>query len=57
MLDCTFPFTTDHQLITDLANSNRDIIRLVGNGRTDLEQHFAQRVHELMRHRPGTPEF
>ena len=59
MLDHTFPFTTDTQLITDLCKSQQDTLRLqyVDAGRGQLYQHASQRVHELMHHRPHQPEF
>lgn len=53
MLDATMPYTAQHQLIVDLANSSREIMGLTPNRRHgSLAEHHAQRIHELMRHRP-----
>jgi len=54
MLDFTFPFTCNHQLITDMANSARDTMKLTGNYRGELSEHHAQRIHELMHYRAHT---
>jgi len=58
MLDFTFPHTAQHQLITDMANSASETIRLCPDRRTsELRLHHAQRIHELMRHRPHNNEY
>ena len=51
----TFPFATDHQLVTDMANSARDVAALVDRGsRGQLNSIHGQRIHELMRYRSHT---
>ena len=57
MLDCTLPYSSSHQLIIDLANSNREVLELVGDGRSELSHHYAQRIHELMRFRSYQQEY
>jgi len=52
MLDFTFPHSTGHQLVTDMANSARETLALCSQRNGELEAHFGQRIHELMRHRP-----
>lgn len=50
-----FPYSTNHQLIADMANSLKETIRLTDNQRqNDLHELQARRVHELMRFRPHT---
>ena len=52
-----FPFVTDHQLVTDMANSAKETIRCLNyvEGRTaSIDEQFAKRVHELMRFRTHT---
>ena len=49
----TFPHSTDHQLITNLANSSREVLAMTTNTRRgDLAECHATRIHELMRFRP-----
>ena len=52
----TFPFSTPHQLIVDMANSARHTLELIeSNTRTgDLRACHATRIHELMNFRPHT---
>ena len=51
----TFPFITDHQTVTNFANSARDVIALADRGgRGELSEIHAQRIHELMRFRIHT---
>ena len=51
----TFPYTTNHQLITDLANSARETMGLCPSQRNgELQACHAQRIHELMRYRAHT---
>ena len=58
MLDLTFPYSTQHQLITDMANSATETIRLCPDRRmSELHLHHAQRIHELMRHRSYNNEY
>ena len=50
-----FPFTTEPQLITDMANSAKATVRCLKGldvRCNDIEDLFALRVHELMAHRP-----
>ena len=55
MLDFTFPHSTGHQLITDMANSSRETMELTRSQRNgELEAHHAQRIHELMHYRSHT---
>lgn len=52
-----FPFSTNHQLVVDMANSAKQTISCLKycEARTDLiDQQFALRVHELMNFRPHT---
>ena len=52
-----FPFATNHQLVTDMANSAKETIETIKPYVTrtnDLEEQFAKRVHELMNFRPHT---
>ena len=52
-----FPFSTDHQLITNMANSAKETIEAIKPYATrtnDLNDQFAKRVHELMYYRPHT---
>ena len=49
-----FPFSTDHQLVTDMANSAKQTISCLQylEARTaPIDEQFEKRVHELMRHR------
>ena len=52
-----FPHSTNHQLITDLANSAKQVSEQIKphvkrtNG---IDEQFAKRVHELMNFRPHT---
>ena len=58
MLNATMPHTAQHQLIVDMANSARETMSLVTTHRTGaLASHHAQRIHELMRHRPHNNEY
>ena len=51
----TFPHSTDHQLITNLANSSREVLAMTTNTRRgDLAVCHATRIHELMRFRTHT---
>lgn len=54
MLDYTLPHSTSHQLITEMANSSREVLEITGGSRSDLQHHHAQRIHELMRYRSHT---
>ena len=50
-----FPYSTNHQLIVDMANSCKKTIETVKphSTRTNaLDEQFGKRVHELMQHRP-----
>jgi len=52
-----FPFSTDHQLITNMANSAKETISCLNycETRTNvIDEQFAKRVHELMRFRTHT---
>lgn len=52
-----FPFSTNHQLIVDMANSAKDTIRCLKycEARTaPIDEQFAKRVHELMNFRTHT---
>ena len=52
-----FPFSTSHQLVTDMANSAKSTISCLKycETRTDsIDEQFAKRVHELMRFRTHT---
>ena len=58
MLEFTFAYCASHQLITDMANSATETIRLCPSRRcSELHLHHAQRIHELMRHRPHNDEY
>ena len=51
----SFPYSTNQQVITDLATSLQRSIqnqRRLGWRTAFLNELFDQRVHELMRHRP-----
>jgi len=51
----TFPHSTSHQLITNMANSAREVMELTPSQRTgELEACHACRIHELMRYRAHT---
>ena len=50
-----FPFVTNHQLITDMANSAREVMQLTASQRNgDLQNCHACRIHELMHYRSHT---
>ena len=50
-----FPYSTNHQLIVDMATSLKKTIRLTeGQRQNDLHELQARRVHELMRFRSHT---
>lgn len=52
-----FPFSTNHQLITDMANSAKKTVSCLSylEARTaPIDEQFAKRVHELMRFRSHT---
>lgn len=54
----TFPHSTDHQLITNMANSAREVMALTPDTRRgDLAVLHATRVHELMRFRTWNSEY
>ena len=49
-----FPYSTNHQLVVDMANSCKKTIsclKLVDARVGDLDDLFSKRVHELMMHR------
>jgi len=49
-----FPFSTNQQLIVDMANSCKETLNIVKDTNTrtnDLDDQFAKRVHELMQFR------
>ena len=49
------PHTAPHQMITNMANSSREVITLCDNQRTgELQTCHAFRIHELMRFRSHT---
>lgn len=51
----TFPYITNHQTVTNFANSARDVIALADRGgRGELSEIHAQRIHELMGFRTHT---
>ena len=51
----TFPFITDHQTVTNFANSARETLELTDRGaRSGLHEIHGQRIHELMRFRSHT---
>ena len=51
----TFPYSTDHQTVTNFANSAREILQLTDRGaRGHLQEIHGQRIHELMRFRAHT---
>lgn len=50
-----FPYSTNQQLIVDMANSLKETIRLTeGQRQAELHELQARRVHELMYFRPHT---
>ena len=53
-----FPFSTPHQLVTNMANSAKETNSLIeqttGKRSNELDELFAKRVHELMNFRPHT---
>lgn len=52
-----FPFSTNHQLIVDMANSAKQTISCLEYLETrtaPIDEQFAKRVHELMRFRSHT---
>ena len=50
-----FPYTTNHQLIVDMANSAREVIQLTPAQRHgELQACHASRIHELMHYRSHT---
>ena len=53
-----FPHSTDHQTVTNFANSAKEIMQISADkdlGRNDtLQEMFGRRVHELMRFRSHT---
>ena len=52
-----FPFSTNHQLVVDMANSAKKTIsclRYLEARTDDIDQQFQKRVHELMRYRSHT---
>ena len=52
-----FPHITNHQLVTDMANSAKKTISCLRylDARTDAIDHqFQKRIHELMRYRSHT---
>ena len=52
-----FPFSTNHQLVTDMANSAKQTISCLKSveARTaPIDEQFAKRVHELMHFRSHT---
>ena len=52
-----FPYSTPHQLITDMANSAKQVSEQIKPHVTrtnEIDQQFAKRVHELMNFRPHT---
>lgn len=51
----TFPYSTDHQTVTNFANSAKEVLEICDKGaRTDLNDIHAQRIHELMHFRSHT---
>ena len=53
-----FPHTTDHQTVTNFANSAKETINVIqqttGRRTNELDELFGRRVHELMRFRSHT---
>ena len=53
-----FPHTTDHQTVTNFANSAKETINVIqqttGRRTNELDELFGRRVHELMRFRTHT---
>jgi len=53
-----FPHVTDHQLVTNMANSAKETNTLIqqtsGRRSNELDELFGRRVHELMRFRTHT---
>ena len=51
----TFPYITNHQTVTNFANSDSDVIALADRGgRGELSEIHAQRLQELMGFRTPT---
>ena len=51
----TFPYSTDHQTVTNFANSAKEVLEICDKGaRTDLNDIHAHRIHELMHFRSHT---
>ena len=51
----SMPYTADHQLLTDMAASAAETMRLTREHRNGmLDECHAQRIHELMRYRSHT---
>ena len=58
MTNATMPYSAQHQLIVDMANSARETMGLLSYTRYgELAEHHAQRIHELMRHRSHNNEY
>ena len=54
----TFPYSTDHQLITNMANSARQVLAMTSDiRRGDLAECHQTRIHELMRFRPHNSDY
>ena len=53
-----FPHATDHQTVTNFANSAKETINVIqqttGRRTNELDELFGRRVHELMRFRTHT---
>ncbi len=52
-----FPYSTSHQLITNMANSARETIEIqksVDHRSATMEELHGRRIHELMHFRPHT---
>ena len=52
-----FPYSTNHQLIVDMANSAKQVSEQIKPHATRtnaIDEQFAKRVHELMNFRPHT---
>ena len=52
-----FPYSTSHQLITNMANSARETIEIqksVDHRHATMDELHARRIHELMHFRPHT---
>ena len=51
----SFPYSTNHQTVTNFANSARDVlVQSDDNGRGELPEIHGQRIHELMHFRSHT---